>query len=308
MDSRRAEAGHLFVSIIIFVREDPFVVRDSLRSLAHQIEEQAVEVIVADGSGKPWFDSVRDEFPWVRRLDLAPGPMPVLKGAAIRAARGEIVAILDPLDVAEPDWVRQILGALSSSDSVSGIGGPVLADGDQTGANQAAYLFEYGHFAPPLRAGQTSGDLPGNNVAYRREVLIDWCSDLIPQGFWKPFFHDRIRRRGGELHLCPGMRVHHRTRYRFAAFARRCLNHGRCFGAMRLKQASSGRRAMYILGAPTVPLLLCFRHVTRALRHPTNRKLLPRAFLPLLGVCTAWGVGECLGYWFGAGGSCDKVY
>ncbi|MHC4513511.1 MAG: glycosyltransferase family 2 protein [Planctomycetota bacterium] len=294
------------LSVITFAREDPLAVRHALESLADQVEEHPVEVIVADGSGEP--EAVTREFPWVRHLSLPPGPMPVLKGAAIQAAQGEVVAILDPLDAADPDWIRRILEALAGPESVAGIGGTVLPDGDRTGANQAAYLFEYGQFAPPLRAGPTTGDLPGNNVAYRRKALVDWCGDLIPNGFWKPFFHDRIRRRGGELHLCPGMRVHHRTRHRFWPFARRCWNYGRCFGAMRLEKTSLGRRVLFIVCGPVVPLLLCLRHVVRALQHPYNRKLLPRAFLPLLGVCMAWGLGECLGYWLGPGSSCEKVY
>ena len=50
------------------------------------------------------------------------------------------------------------------------------------------------------------------------------------------------------------------------------------------------------------------RHLARAWAHPANRRLLTRAAPALCGVCAFWGVGEWLGYWFGAGRSCGMVY
>ncbi|MHC5072431.1 MAG: hypothetical protein ACYTGO_18315, partial [Planctomycetota bacterium] len=56
------------LSVITFAREDPLAVRHALESLADQVEEHPVEVIVADGSGEP--EAVTREFPWVRHLSL----------------------------------------------------------------------------------------------------------------------------------------------------------------------------------------------------------------------------------------------
>ncbi len=300
------------VSVVVFARDAAESIEACLRSLEGQERLEEAEVLVADGSLDRTPAIVRERFPWVRHLRLPPGNMPALKAAAIREARGEVIAILDPWDAAGPGWICAIIHALErlgvADPSAAAVGGAVELDGPHTAANVAAYLFEYGAFVPPLPSGPTDGDMPGNNVAYRRAWLVTTCGDLLAGGFWKPFFHDRIRERSGSLHLFPAMRVLHRTRYQFIPFAVRCFRYGRCFGAMRLVRSPLPRRLLFIVFSPGLPLLLFFRHARRSLGHPVTRRLYPRAALALLGYCTAWGVGEWLGYWFGAGGSCDKVF
>ncbi|HEY3254083.1 MAG TPA: hypothetical protein VGJ91_09055, partial [Polyangiaceae bacterium] len=173
----------------------------------------------------------------------------------------------------------------------------------------AAYLFEYGAFNAPLAPGPTSGDLPGNNVAYRRSVLLDTCGDILQaEGFNKPFFHERLRALGRELVIRPSMCVKHLTHYRLLPFGMRRFHYGRCFGATRVRRARPARKALFRAFAPIVPSLLVTRHLLRALKHRKNRRLLPHAGLALCGVCAFWGVGEWLGCWFGAGDSCQELF
>ncbi len=295
------------VSVIVFVRESAASIRDTLRSLEAQEGIEAAEVIVADGSSDGTSEIVAREFPWVRHLRFEPDTMPALKGRAIQAARGSVLAILDSCDRAGPGWLREIVRGLEQS-GAEAVGGEVLFEGPPGGINAAGYLFEYGAFAPPLVSGPTQGDLPGNNVAYRARVFRETCAELLPGGFWKPFFHRRIRERGGSLHLYPAMHVHHRIRMDLGAFLLRRFHYGRCFGAMRYAAADRRRKILYLLLEPGVPLLLCWRHVRRAWGHPGNRKLLLRALPALLLLCCSWGVGEWLGTWFGSGRSCARVY
>jgi len=294
------------VSIVVFYREQA-PLEQCLQSLDSQDGIERAEVILADGSVNGSATAVCDLFPRVHYLPLGPVNMPTGKAAAIRATRGEIIAILDPTDLAEPGWIREIIEGMAS-EQVTAVGGTVLPGDDESAGNVAAYLFEYGAFAPPCASGPTDGDLPGNNVAYRRSFLVEGAADLLEAGFFKPFFHKRIRERGGTLHTRSGMRVRHATRHRLGSFGQRCFHHGRCFGAMRRRAATSARRALYLSFAPVVPGLLAWRHVLRAVRHPMTRRLLPRALLALVTICACWGVGEWLGTWFGAGRSCREVY
>jgi len=296
------------VSVVVYAREAVATIERALRSLESQDGIDEAEVIVADGSTDGTTDLVKSRFPWVRHLPLGPATMPALKAAAIRAAKAPIVAILDCADAAEPDWLREILEGLAD-ENVAAVGGTVVLDGPPTAANRAAYLFEYGAFEPPIEAGPTEGDLPGNNVAYRRTHLVDDCVELLErEGFYKPLFHEAIRAAGGVLHLRPAMCVRHGTRHRFLPFARRRYHYGRCFGARRLRTLPAGRRLALRLLAPGIPVLLMARHVGRAWRRPSQRRILAHASWALLGVCLFWGVGEALGTWFGAGRSCDEFY
>lgn len=299
----RARPG---VSVIVFVGERSSGLRACLASLARQEGIAEAEVLLADGSGGAATGFVATEYPWVRHMKLAPASMPVLKAQAIRAAAGEIVAILDSVDTAEANWLRE--ARLGLAGGASAVGGAVLLEEQASMASAAAYLFEYGAFTPPITPGPTRGDLPGNNVAYRSQALLDGCGDLLREGFWKPFCHDRMRRQGGRFVIHPAMRVRHHARYRMREAVARFFHFGRCFGALRLVREESGRRRfLYRTLGPAVPPLLVVRHLLRALGHPCNRRLVPRAGPALAGICVAWGLGECLGTWFGAGSSCARV-
>lgn len=284
----------------------PATIEQTLRALEKQEGFDAAEVILADGTANGGNEVADGQFPWIRRLRLEGASLPLLRRAALRAARGDIAAMLDPHDAPEAGWIREIERGLSD-DRVFAVGGTVAFDGPSTAANRAAYLFEYAAFQPPLRGGRTEMDLPGNNVAYRRAFLTETCAELLErEGFYKPFFHEEIRARGRELHVLPSMRVRHLTSYRFLPFATSRFHHGRYFGARRRHRIH--RRWLYIGLAPAIPLVLVFRHVTRSLLHARRRKLLGGgAGGQLAGICLFWGVGEWLGCWFGAGRSASEV-
>lgn len=296
------------MSVIVFVRAPVPTIDASLRSLAAQHRFADIEVILSDGTPDGEHISLKDTFPWLIYLSVPNANMPQLKGEAVAVARGKYIAILDPTDAADPEWISEIIAGFAE-DCADGIGGSVLLADVDTAANAAAYLFEYGAFNPPLQAGITSGDLPGNNVAYRREVLIDKCADILQaEGFNKPFCHARLRETGGSLVIRPGMRVRHLTAHHFWPFAVRRFHYGRCFGAKRWHFSTPWRRLLFAVFGPAVPLLLIVRHVVRAARHRSNRRTLARAGPALAGICAFWGTGEWLGYWFGAGRSCERLY
>jgi len=297
------------VSVIVFAREARDSIAATLESLAAQAGIDEAEVIVADASSDGTSELIAGEFPWVRHLRLGPCTMPEGKARAIEASSGALVAVIDAVDQAAPDWLHEIReGFASAAEEVQAIGGEVSFDGEPGRANGPGYLFEYGAFAPRLEAQRTEGDLPGNNVAYRREVFDETCAELLADGFYKPLFHDKIRSTGGQLRIHPKMRVKHRIRSSLLSFCARRFQYGRCFGSIRLREAPSSRKWLYILFVPLVPALLSVRHFRRAWQHPTNRVLLLRCFPGLLLLCIAWGLGEWLGTWFGAGRSWTMVY
>ena len=293
---------------MVAARARPETAEQALASLAAQFRAADIEVLVADGSDGGGLAALVQRFPGTRYIALPGGNLPQLKGEAIRRARGEFVAVLDPSDAADPDWADEILAAFADP-GVWAVGGAVLLSGPWSAGNVAAYLFEYGAFNPPIAAGDTQGDLPGNNVAYRRSALTETCADILAsEGFYKPFLHERMRERGGRLVIRPAMRVRHLTHYLLVAFGVRRFHYGRCFGAVRVRRASPARRALYRVFAPAVAPILIARHLRRALNHPGNQRLLPGAALALCGVCVFWGVGEWLGYWFGPGRSWRELY
>ena len=296
------------VSVVVFVRARDTKVMETLASLGHQRRFAEIEVLLADGCPERRLDGVAQAFAWVRHLWHPGENMPRLKAHAIAAARGEVVAILDPWDAAPPDWIDEMLAGLEDPE-VTAVGGAVELDGPPSPVNRAAYLFEYGAFNPPFNVGPTDGELPGNNLAVRRAVLRAQCADILDSvGFIKPFCQARLRERGGRLVMRPSLRVGHLTDHRFGPFARRRFHYARCFGATRVRRSELTRALIYRAVAPLVPALLVYRHVTRARQHPANRRLLAGALPALVGICLVWGFGEWLGCWLGPGRSCDELF
>lgn len=296
------------VSVVVYVREEPALALPTLRSLAAQEGVDDAEILVADCLTDDAGAGLLREFPTFRRVRAPGAGMPEGKAAALRAATGDVVAILDARDLAEPGWIAAVRRAFAVDDPPAAVGGVVLPDGAATAANGAAYLFEYGAFVPSVAEGPTDGDLPGNCVAYDAARLRAAASDVLARGFWKPFCHARLRAAGGRLELRRDLVVRHATAHRLGDFGRRRFHYGRCFGAMRVKEMPPGRRLLLRVFGPAIPLLLAWRLVRRSLGDATSRRVLARAWAALLVVCFCWGVGECLGAWFGARGSCAKVW
>jgi len=296
------------VSVIVFFREFQPYIHETLHSLERQTLFNEIEVLFPDGSPTGAPAELLERFPWLQRLSIQNGTMPVLKGRAIQAAKGDIIAILDPGAVAPADWIENIILGLKD-EKVSAIGGAVIFYGGETAANKGAYLFEYSAFNPPVNAGPTKGDLAGNSVAYRRTALTEGCRDILAkEGFYKPFCHDQLRALGGQLMINSDIIIHHCTDYSFLPFSVRRGHYGRCFGASRLRHSTSKQRLLLRTFAPLVPLLLIYRNIAKTIQRPNNRKMLFQAWIPLIGICVFWGVGEWLGYWLGPGKSCEKYY
>lgn len=297
------------VSVVVAARSAPPSFEACLSSLAAQVGAVSTEVLVADGTARgELLSTVTRLLPAAIHVAEPGANLPSLKAAAIRRASGDFIAVLDPSDAADSDWTSHIARAFEDP-TVTAVGGTVLLAGPPDAGNVAAYLFEYGAFNQPLAAGDAPGDLPGNNVAYRRSALLETCADILAaEGFNKPFFHARIRETGGRLVLMPAMRVRHLTSYRLGAFGARRFHYGRCFGSVRARRAHPVDALKFRVFAPVVPGLLVLRHLARAAKHPGNRRLLPGAGLALCAVCACWGVGEWLGYWFGAASSCEELY
>jgi len=76
---------------------------------------------------------------------------------------------------------------------------------------------------------------------------------------------------------------------------------------MRLAQLSGVGRIIYVIGAPVLPFLFCWRLLKEVLpkRHRLRQFLLSLP-LTVLGM-VSWALGEGVGYLWGPGTSCRQV-
>jgi glycosyltransferase involved in cell wall biosynthesis len=298
----------LQLSVVIASHDAAAVIERCLAALATQREDAAMEVVVADSSRDGTSAVVADGFPWVRLLHFdEPLTVPQLRGRAIQIARGEIVAILDPYSVAASDWVRQVVRAHGRS-SHPVIGGAVDLDAPESRslAAWAIYLNEYGLFVPPIPAGPT-WIVPGSNVSYKRSVLFDGERARYPV-FWKTFVNWTVEQAGSALWLEPAIKIGLNKPIPFGDFLRTRYHHGRCFAAMRVKDARTAVRAGRAASTLAVPLLTLARWIRGFWPKRRYRARFVLTLPAQLALFTVWAWGELCGYLGGDGKSCDQLF
>lgn len=295
-------------SVIIACNNAETVIVECLGRLIKQGEHPNLEIIVADGSIDSTAQLVEARFPTVRLLRFeGPLSLPVLRGSAVALATGQIITLIDPYTMVNPDWLQQVIRAHTEQKHAA-IGGAVdLYHADEQGMlTWSQYFNEYGMFMSPVEEGVIE-ILPGCNVSYKRELLFDGDKPRFEE-FWKTFIHTQLEQDGGVLWQCPHIRVDLWKPVGFVSFLVTRFSHGRCYAAMRCAEATMAVRFLRLLTTPLLPFVLQFRWARRI--WPKNRYRarfilsLPIQFI----LFACWSLGEFAGYLTGAGNSCRKLY
>lgn len=300
--------GHQYsLSVVLVVAHPDDTPTAVLKSLAAQSGHPAFELIIVDGregAGTPdCFFGLAD----VKRLSRPGCNMPRLKSEGLAASSGEIVAFLEPKGVPDQAWVTTILRCFEHS-FVDALGGCVDFNAARSTANLAAFLFEYSAFGhDSIEKGLTS-DLPGNNMAFRRDGFVSSCQDILTKhGLNKPFCQSRLTERGAGIRLSSDLHIALETRHRLWPLLTSRYAFARCFSGVRREQASKLKRFVLVIAAPAIPLIVMCKRVP-AIRHLQGALRRPDVLLALLALSGIWALGEVTGCWFGAGQSCRKLY
>jgi glycosyltransferase involved in cell wall biosynthesis len=273
-----------------------------------QSAQASLDAIVVDSSTDDTPAIVAKRYPEVRLMHLTePLSVPRLRGCGIAAARGRVIAILDPFSVAAPDLSVQVVAAHERhGDAV--IGGSVDLYQAEAASywRWSTYLNEYGLFMSPVIEGP-AWILPGSNLSYKRAALFDGAEPRYPT-FWKTFVNWELERLGTAIRLEPRIRIDLNKPIAFGDFLRTRYAHGRCFAALRVRDASALVRIARTASAALVPFLQLWRW-SAVFWPKRSRRLRFIATLPAqlaLFAMAAWG--EACGYLRGSGRSCDNIY
>jgi GT2 family glycosyltransferase len=208
-------------SVIVPSLNGAHLLPDCLDSLVNQTYSR-VEVILADGASTDGTAALIDSrYPTVRLLRLRRNAgFAGNVNAGLRAARGDVLCLLNNDARAEPDWVATCVEALGSNPELGSVASKVLfADGHTL--NSAGDVFGRDGAARQRGAGEPDG--PGWNrqepvfgamggaAAYRREMLAD--VGLLDEAFFM-YLEDvdlafRAQLRGWSCMYQPLARVYH---------------------------------------------------------------------------------------------------
>jgi hypothetical protein len=252
-------------------------------------QRDGAEVLVCEPHASR--EDVQSRFPWAVFMERRDASVPILWRDGIERSTADIVALTISPMVPAPDWLASLRSELKDADVVAGAIDP--GHGLRI-SDFAEYLCRYAKDMRPFESHH-SLDLPGDNCAYRRPLLLE-VRDSYGDGFWEPVVNQRLAERGARLLHSHSPVVRQGRSAGWAAFTRQRLVHGRAHGRQRGAGFRRGRNAVGVLASPVVPVLLTVR-IARELSARRALGLRPLLALPhILLFNVAWALGEARGH------------
>lgn len=263
-----------------------------LDSVLAAAEREGARVVVARACSPEELGQLSQRYPGVTFLPAAPdASVPHLRGIALGAANGDVVALTEDHCVVCTDWLTGMLE--ECRDGADVVGGPMDNAQRARSIDWGAYFAEYGFFAERAARDGRAPMPTQANVAYAPSVAgsaAEWAS----QGLWENVAHDRLVADGRRFAFRTDAPAYQNKRYRFGAFCADRFSHGKDYGRRRLVDEGAHRRWMYLLATPVLPALLTVRVAQCA--SPRNRGAFVRALPFTVAFLTAWAIGEAAGY------------
>jgi GT2 family glycosyltransferase len=179
--SKRASAGRL-VSVVVPNWNGSAFLGECLSSLERQTYPRVERIVVDDASTDESCSLVRNRFRNVGLVRLARrGGFARAANAGMRAARGDVIALLNNDAVAEPEWVAELLAAFDRHPDAGSVASKILLQTAEPRFHSAGDVFPdmgtpNSRGARELDCGQYDDEervfgACGGAAAYRREML-----------------------------------------------------------------------------------------------------------------------------------------
>jgi hypothetical protein len=233
----------------------------------------------------------------VRLPSLTPtGPA---RAAAIRAARAPVVAFGEEHCFPEPTWAQALIDA--HRDSYAAVGPAVTNANPDTMVSWADLLIGYGPWLAPI-ARREADFLPGHNSSYKRAVLMEeYGEELARLMEAETVLMWDLRAKGHRLLLDPAAQTAHMNFELWSSWAPVMFLSGRAFAHTRSATWPIAKRVVFVGASPMIPFVRLARTLGNARRLGRGMSFLARVIPALFAGLVMDGVGQMVGYAFGAG-------
>ncbi|MDQ4074980.1 MAG: glycosyltransferase [Chloroflexota bacterium] len=296
---------------IVLVTANRFAsLRRTVRHLRAQSIREQLELVIVAPSEAAVADLAAEEvagFYDVRTVFVGPIDNVDRAGAlGIQRASAPLVALVEDHTYPEPTWAEAVVAAQRGPWAV--VGSAMVNANPRSLLSWSNLLIAYGRWSAPAEGGEVSS-LPGHNVVYKREWLAGYGERLVEKVGREGGLLQEIKAKGGQFYLEPEARLHHTNPSTLRSTVALRFNAGRLYGGMRAEQGawSFGRRLLYIVGGVLIPLVRFVRVRRELFGSGQRRELVPRVYLALLFCLMLDGLGQVVGYAFGAGSSRETL-
>lgn len=293
------------ISVVVTLVDGGEQLRRCLEALTRQTGAPELEVLIPFDDTAGDLSSIRQEFSACRFMALgtlrttkpptsAAGQHELFdrrRAAALAAATGDLVAMLEDRGVPRPDWAAAFRD-LHDRLPHEVIGGAIDWAGHGIWS-WSVYACDFSRYESVNQAGSRSF-VSDVNLCYKRRA-VDATRALWQERYHEPQVHDHLRREGATLWFAPEAIVKEaRSGLRLAPLLAERFAWGRLYAAVRVAEAPITRRALRAVTTLLLPALLYLRIARiHGGRHPGRLLIATPALLLLL---AAWSMGECAGY------------
>lgn len=293
------------ISVIVAATEGWACLEKCLNALISQKGGVSVEIIVATALGEQLSGPIRQRFPDVQLLAVAPESKPLmtttgspqamgvpeLRALAISQANGKVIALTEDHCIPPADWLQQIWDA-HLTNSCAAIGGTVENGANKSLLDWAVFYTEYGSFVSPLKDGPVTV-LPGPNVSYKREALAA-LGPSIKERFWDWIVHESLRGRGETLWHDSSISMVHKMHFRLMDYLKERYEYSVEFA--RLRAFNDDMTLLRFLSLPLLPPLLVARITATVIARDGHRLRFLTCIPYILLFVAVWTIGEMAGY------------
>lgn len=285
---------------------------DALSHCLSRVVEMQLPCLVMP-TGQDDITGLQAAYPTVRFAGVTGQPVPVRRQLGAQMMETPLVAIIEDSSIPGPGWETAVLECFRDADTAAA-GGPVCLSDDLRSPFLALGCGEYGRFHPVRFPLLGSGPeraagilpvtrLPGNNLAYRRELLLSLL-DEDNAGLIEGIVNDRLREAGYAIVMHPAMLVSYTHEDRHGAQLKTRFQHGRLFAGNRVENTPLMERLVWAIKSAVLPLLLTARGLS-SMRYAVRKSRWPLVAMWIFLMESAWSTGECTGYLRGRGRSLE---
>jgi hypothetical protein len=301
---------HPILSVIVVIVSDTITrraevthLKSCLDALAHQGNSPSMEVIVPYHEDVDGIEDLARTHPDVTFMRVTGVSIAsrkgggrehhdVLRACGLRAAKGEIIALLE--DHARPDtnWATNVVAA--HRQNCAAVGG-AIENGIDRPLNWAVYYCDFGKYQNPLPAGESSYASDAN-TSYKRQALnhirASWQGS-----FREVVVNGALIARGEKVILRPEVVIYQNRRGLNFPFAlRERFIWGHSYAATRSALMGNTKRLVYSVLSLGLPIVLLLRMARTAWGRRVHFTKFVGALPIIVALLVSWSFGESLGY------------
>lgn len=294
------------MSVIIATPDRYATIRKTIQHLLSQTIHHQLEIVIVASSRENLQLDNGELAPFLSHQVVELGSISSIGSAnaeGIRRAKSPIVALAEDHCFPDPQWAERLVAAHQGPWIAVGPG--VRNANPNTAVSWADLLIGYGPWLTPSPSREAEF-LPGHNTSYKREVLLGYRDQLDPMMEAETVLHWDLRGKGHRLYMESTASVAHTNFSLWSSWLPAQYYNGRLFAGTRARQKPLTWRFVFTMGSPLIPAVRLWRIWAGLPSKELKVRFLCCIHSLVIGLAVD-GVGQMIGYAFGAGNALERV-